>query len=301
MESVLVTSCDDIITLSASIIGNDIKRTYEWVQISGTAVNWLEDRFQTDVMFQQPVSRDDKVFSFYMDRGLSTEVKKDVLVTSVGKEEVKLARVSSDTGKMLGFVAEERAHTLVSMPGFSAYGQATIDNSDRTITWVNPLPSSFRSNVVQEKTIAPNFYSVQKANYYQHIDFFTSYKITSTLDMFGVIRQSQSLPFIPTPNPGVRDIDISEAAQFSGINARSRMNVLEIFTRELSTLEVGTDNAALSPLNSRGGSLSMLEIMTRELSQLVVPDETVSVSSHSTSKGVIKILETINNGLSTIG
>lgn len=301
VESVLVTGCDDIITLSAAVLGNSINRTYEWTQLSGALVIWLEDRFQSDVMFRQPALRDDKIFRFYMDRGLSTEITKDVLVTSVSKEDVRFDSISDGGATLTGFVASEGGTNLRAMPGFSDYGLVVINNPKKIIAWDNPGGSSFSFNSLQEYGSSPATYDVGKANYYENIKPLTTYKVKTTLDFFGVIREVLSTSFSYAQSPSIVDMAISDITAFTGISVKANISVLEVFTRELRPLTIDEDIVNLSSISSGGVGIRINEVITRELYPLTIDEDIVNLSPISSLSAQLKILEIMNIGLTTIG
>ena len=67
LDSVLPVTCSDVVTLNARVSGDLTGHTFEWSQLSGTPVTWPESVNQVNVMFQQPATRDDKIFRFTID------------------------------------------------------------------------------------------------------------------------------------------------------------------------------------------------------------------------------------------
>lgn len=82
IEHLRIVTCESIITLNAEVSNTDGTHTFEWVQIAGTPVEWLEDTHQITVMWRQPVIRDDKVFRFYVDRNTAHEMSDTMTVTA---------------------------------------------------------------------------------------------------------------------------------------------------------------------------------------------------------------------------
>ena len=87
IERVNLVGCALVITLKATQIGGGT-HTYEWEQVSGTPVNWLESRFQQVTTYEENQRRDDKRFLLWIDRGTPFEQVKETYVTTVGRDPV---------------------------------------------------------------------------------------------------------------------------------------------------------------------------------------------------------------------
>lgn len=300
VESVLVTSCDDIITLSATITGNAVNRTFEWVQISGTPVTWLEDRFQTDAMFQQPAMRDDKVFRFYMDRGLSTEIKRDVLVTSVGKEDVANVVPHVSSNLLRAFVSGDEATSLVMVPGFSAYGTYTLNNPDKVLMWKNTeSPLLSYSNIVVSATGQPDVVNpVGKSTYYAGVTMTATYTVQSVFASPAFDRTALSIPLTPITNNSFEQFDLSERIDPVPAISSAMLIKFEVLQPELVSLSY--DEQVSSTLPAVSSSLTVLNFTHLELYSYEPQVENLaSVVPNLSSKNTI--ISIADLGLTTLG
>lgn len=149
VDSVLPVTCNDIVTLNAILNGDPTGYTFEWVQMSGTPVIWLEDRDQTVVMFQQPVLRDDKVFRFYLNKGKSTERYKEVLVTAVPTDNYFLSQTkvySSCSVSALG--SPSIISYSLNIPVYRPPGSEAISDPQRAVLYNRPSGVSLNSSTL---------------------------------------------------------------------------------------------------------------------------------------------------------
>lgn len=159
VDSVLPVTCNDIVTLNAILNGDPTGYTFEWVQMSGTPVIWLEDRDQTVVMFQQPVLRDDKVFRFYLNKGKSTERYKEVLVTAVPTDNYFLSQTkiySSSSVSALG--SPSIISYILNIPVYRPPGSEAISDPQRAVLYNRP------SGVVLNSSTLPVVYLLEKTS-----------------------------------------------------------------------------------------------------------------------------------------
>lgn len=85
--------CSLVITLEAVLLDYDrkTKRSYEWIQLSGTTVEWLMPRTDLVTAFIQTTPPTEKVFRLYVDRGTIFEQYFDILVTPIFSDTVNLS------------------------------------------------------------------------------------------------------------------------------------------------------------------------------------------------------------------
>ena len=159
VDSVLPVTCNDIVTLNAVLNGDPTGYTFEWVQMSGTPVIWLEDRDQTVVMFQQPVLRDDKVFRFYLNKGKTTERYKEVLVTAVPTDNyyLSVSNFSSSCSISSLGVPSTIAYNL-NIPIYRPPGSEVISDPQRAVLYNRP------SGVVLNNSTLPVVYLLEKTS-----------------------------------------------------------------------------------------------------------------------------------------
>ena len=252
-------------------------------------------------MFRQPTQRDDKVFRFYMDRGLSTEVTKDVLVTSVGREIAHVAL--SNVSALQSWSTTEQPVSFLVSPGFSPYGSVTVNNAKRLLSWTNPLVGYFDRSTLNEESASPKSYSLGKQNYYPDLQANTAYSVTTHLNYFNILRQAKTPPmtFAAVNLSANQDMDVADACMISLDNRASNLTVVDRFTRELARLEAFDDVASVVPINGVSRPLQLLEVLQRSIGRLNSDDETVSLSLIDARVGKITILEIKTTGLTSIG
>ena len=116
LDSMMTVTCDDIITLSAQILGDITGHTFYWEQISGVPITWLEDQHQQSVMFQQPSDRGDKLFRFTLDKGLDIEKSKEIIVSAIPTDIIKTKNPVLVNVKH-GFIPEYQSDIYAMIPG----------------------------------------------------------------------------------------------------------------------------------------------------------------------------------------
>lgn len=148
LDSVLPVTCSDVVTLSARVSGDLTGHTFEWSQLSGTPVTWLESVNQTDVMFQQPSIRDDKIFRFTIDKGTAVAKYKDILVTAVPTDYLR-----SSVGIDASYEINIELSSTILVPMFRSAGSQVINDTNRALilpTIDNTLPTRISSIALQE-------------------------------------------------------------------------------------------------------------------------------------------------------
>jgi hypothetical protein len=269
VQTLMVVSCDTVITLVAQVIGILTDRTYEWVQLTGTPVDWLESRFQTSVMFNQTAVRDDKVFRFYVDKGKRTEAYKDVIVTAVPRDTATTVNESS-TFQCLPYTSSELIHSITALPGLSAVGQNATNSAVRMLTWINPLEIYFSSATVI-KTSLPTFSEVVNKTFYLNGVFWNeTYQLRALHDYYGVQRIVNSPAITLTQTGEYVDADASDKICLYASDMSVQSSILEVITRELVTLPFESDSA-MNFTASISGSFcagSILQILTIGISSI---------------------------------
>ena len=298
----MLVSCDINITLNAIVIGDLTGHTVEWAQLSGPPVVWLENIHQLSVMFEQPQIRNDKVFRFYIDKGTKDEIYREVLVTSVARDIVSFTSLASNYAVQHEWVSEEQVTGLKILPGLSAYGVATLNNTIHSLLWSNPAVSYFDSNVVERTDAAGvTLIPVGKANFLLNIDPAASYKINTTLWYQGVVQKNNQSASAFKPGLGL-EADSSDVAYFALNNKTfSASSILETVTRELIGAATPDEFTPLWFDSSSIVSIGVLETITRELAAASAPDESAPTWFDSSKSVTLKILEVSLVGLTSIG
>lgn len=164
LEEVLLVSCQDIITLNATIIGDTSDHTFFWEQIYGPAVTWLEPQNQLMVMFQKPFTSGDLFFRFWVDRFTQFQQYKDMIVSGTARENVvnafninnsalvktnvidiaisnTNAYTPANTNTNL-YMSPINSTTVFLIPdNFSPTGNYIYNTSNIVMKWTNPTPT----------------------------------------------------------------------------------------------------------------------------------------------------------------
>jgi hypothetical protein len=141
LEQMQLVTCQDIVTLNATVIGDGLTHNITWEQISGTPVTFLESVEQTMTTFRQPAIRDDKIFRFYVDKGLTTEKYRDILITSVSKDPIPTMSSNVAIVSYVGMVDRIYPYGQPAM-GSNGSNVVTLNNNIRSITWTQPTKSA---------------------------------------------------------------------------------------------------------------------------------------------------------------
>lgn len=86
LQTMKLVTCDDIITLHAQIDGFPGTAKFLWEQQTGIPVEWLEPVNQQSVTYKQTLIRDDKIFSFFVNKGTVLEQEYRITVTAIPRE-----------------------------------------------------------------------------------------------------------------------------------------------------------------------------------------------------------------------
>jgi len=245
IDAVLTVTCDNIVTLNAVIIGDPTGHTFLWTQITGTPVTWLENQDQTTVMFQQTVTRDDKVFRFTLDKGTFIEKNYEILVTAVPTDVIKttLPRplvMSSETSN------NNTDFTITAfLPVFRLAGSEVLNDTNRSFL-VSASELSLGKmpvfNVVKylngvstvEQTVTFD-YKGQKI--VSGLNTNTSYRLDNYNGGYaneGGYKSLSEMTFLGNPDLAITDADILQSTLTESIAVTS---VLEVISRTIVPME----------------------------------------------------------------
>lgn len=299
VQTLMIVSCDTVITLAATVTGSLANRTVEWVQMSGTTVNWLESRYQVSAMFTQSLVRDDKVFRFYIDRGRTTEMYQDVLVTAVPRDTLPdITPVVAVTG--LKYVASEMSTGLISIPALSPIGTSSVNNTLRMLTWTNSAEIYFSGASVIKLTSPVTTTALGKVNYISNLPIGPTYRIDSLLDYYGIQRITSSALISTSVINGYVDADASDAVSCTVSVGPFTNSVLEVITRELATIAPIEDTVNPNFTN-QAVQLTTLEVITRELTQAPLQSDSMAFLIATDLPVAGSILQVLSVGISTLG
>lgn len=301
LDAVLTVTCDDIITLHATLIGDLTNHTFLWEQVSGTPVIWLEDQDQQTVMFQQPAVRDNKVFRFTLDKGTYIAKFRDILVTAIPTELVKTTVISSGlSGKYSKSL--EITNMSVLMPAFKPAGSEVLNDTDRAVLLTTGslygMPLTVNEYVAGVDVPIANYTFNNPLSSLVYINGLTvdknyNLKIDNGYEL-GVsdYKNIASQTFNYRPDYAVTDID--SLATGIQINNGGLSSIVEVITREVIGNTDSQETISLSEglsLANRGLS-SIVEIIDRSVVSNEESQDTVSISNMSlNNKGLTAIVE----------
>lgn len=277
----LPVTCDNIVMLSATVLGDPSGHTFEWEQISGEPVIWLESVYQTNVMFQQPATRDDKIFHFVVDKGKAIEKRYEVLVTAIPTD---ILTTSISSGNSLVTSARygiTGSTTMSLVPAFGMPGSIEINNPTRALVFNAPYkrPTDPKAPIV------------------------TLYEYNSgSLDSLGIINYDTYLQLTAAVN--VLSVDKTYILGTNTFGAVDYSNAVSYPSSNFLTyIELAITDSTLykTSLNSEGLFLeSNKEVIRRELITLENNDTLPVPGLYETQTSVFSIVERITRSLTGI-
>lgn len=138
--TIQLVSCQDIVTLTGTVLSDPTGHTYYWEQTAGPAVTWLEPQNQLDVTFQKPAVFVDLIFRLWIDRYTPFQQYKDVIVTGVARDDFTSALNSGVAGSSTASLPGVSNPYII--PGPAAAGSVSLNNTTRTLVWTNPSAPS---------------------------------------------------------------------------------------------------------------------------------------------------------------
>lgn len=318
LDSVLPVTCSEVVTLSARVSGDLTGHTFEWSQISGAPVTWLESVNQTDVMFQQPATRDDKIFRFTIDKGTAVAKYKEILVTAVSTDTIKSSL--NHTGTIGSFALSSMATELTYLyqaPAIREAGSVQINDTNKSVIFISPtqlLTTPGNQYSVNLMVKSGNSYQLLSNNSLSDISYNSTtfingagldavYKLQAVIGnntqdtvTFSTSSYTQSLN---------GDIGITDETVFSTNISDTKTNgeIIEVISRSLVGLEINEveDIYGFSVLNTSVNS-EVLETMSRTLISLELNDVDDLVASSIYSIPVVsEILEIKSYTYSSLG
>lgn len=130
-DSLVLASCQEIISLNANVIGDVANRTYLWEQIFGPAVEWLEPQNQLSVLYRR-IGSGDTGFRFWVDKGQPSQRFRDTIVSSAARETFENEVFKLPLGK-ISLVGSPSS--LQFAPSFSA-DEVSFNSQNRILTFV---------------------------------------------------------------------------------------------------------------------------------------------------------------------
>lgn len=318
VESTLSVTCSDYVTLNASLVGDLTGHTFEWVQLSGEPVTWMESRYQPNVTFLQPAIRNDKVFRFYLDRNTIYEKVGEILVTAIPTDYVtsSIGSIRTVSSSSLNSLSGELTYQYL-LPAFESAGTTLVNNPNRSVVFSavsQTLVPSIQPFSIQLLTKeGANYATVTTVNLSGVTPGASTYINGGIVDTIHLLQAvtgnttqatdhfSISSTYLATSG----DIGISDETplNISITTTSTATEILETISRALLTLDVGdVDDSVVLTVASVATTTEILETIIRTLLLLDVDDveDTVSFSPGSIST-ITEILEIKSFQYSSLG
>ena len=314
-RTLLVVTCEEIITLYSGLVGNPTGHTFEWEQQTGTPVEWLEDRFQQDVMFRQPGNvRDDKVFRLYIDRGLPYSQEFTVLVTAVPTEFVPVTTTYRDSSGVPTLGGDSITFRGI-MPALGGPGVLYTDHdklmvafdiprlydetrTDRTVSLMSYRNGGFE---VEQTLINPS----GSTHHINNAPKNTRLKLVySAKDDAGNLLVNETSEFSQVyPTPSVKEQAYTDGDVFPLANSMSPVTndtILEVRITELIPMTV-TGDVYSSTVQTPPNEATVLQVVTRELALYTAEPEYYNFNGKRDMGSTATILEVRKLDYSSLG
>jgi hypothetical protein len=272
VDSVLLASCQEIVTLNATIIGDASAHTFLWEQIAGPPVIWLEPQNQITVLYQKPNTPGDATFRFWIDKNTQFQQFRDLTVTSEALETVE-TQISAARGGVISFIGAPQ--NLYFAPTFSNYEAVTRNQQNRLLMYDGATALThldkqvgYEINRIENGT-AQVIATVQPSTLYYGLVFpNTTYSVSTLYDQFTrrVIATSSPASFLNTDD---ELIDTSEIAAPTVFSSPGTISLFQRTFLELLSVETPEDSAISSSHTGLGtGEISLFQRTTLTLVEL---------------------------------
>jgi hypothetical protein len=288
LDSMMTVTCDDIITLSANILGDSTGHTFLWEQIDGIPVTWLEAQNQQSVMFQQPSDRSDKVFRFTLDKGLDFEKSKEIIVSAIPTEIIKTNNIGIINTNH-GFIPEYIYDVYAMIPGERYTEGQTWNDVNRSLLFSPKLHIGYEISLVDNSTgsSVDTMYIDYKKNTGANIDYMflnnaiTDKSYTVTVSDGKVTESLPAVSFTTKNYPSKMELLIVDEIIRSTVKYPFiELEVLEVRNvtiQNMSTEDIIEYSDGVRKSNELQEH-SVLEVMTRTLSTKNDDEELFSTS-----------------------
>jgi hypothetical protein len=243
LQKMMLVSCQDIVTLDATLIGTPIgPQTYNWVQLSGSPVTWLEPQNQASSTFQQPSNRNDKVFRFWLDQGTRWQQYADITITSVALDTFSqppaIAPIFVRTGLATQIV--KPPYSIEPAPTDNQLGVVVLNNTERMVVFQPVTDTQFVShyqlNKLQIGSTTEEQHIPFKVNYFRGLELGSVYRIDTVLNNNGFISQLKG-SVVTAVLPANNELAVMEKSPIHVANVTRGINFTKnTISRELETL-----------------------------------------------------------------
>lgn len=312
--AIQLVSCQDIVTLTGTVLSDPTGHTYYWEQTGGVPVTWLEEQNQLDVTFQKPSIFVDLFFRLWIDRYTPFQQYKDIIVTGTARDDLIYAVAQTSTGSSSTDLPGVSNTLLV--PGPSAPGTVTINNVAKTLVWTNPsveLPSIYTGHQLYlnsggVKTLLADI-PFTSTSYNSGITpaVNTSYIIRTTADILGV---GQLIQFTDVAAPGtVYDTSLLTIDGSDSVTAIALMQAStgesDYFQTQILTLTALnlSDDVSTQLIISPPGNLEVFQSQILSLESIPGSlEDTVSYALNTTIYGSLSVFQVqLSDGITVIG
>jgi hypothetical protein len=304
LQKILLVSCQDIITLDAVLIGTpNGPQTYLWTQQSGSPVTWLEDQDQTMVTFQQPVTRDDKVFRFWLNKGTSYQQYADILVTLINLDSFNkpthgplMYRRGTDAQTVQGPFGGRPASNS-NQPGV-----VVLNNASRMIQFNSPTNAQYLFSVIASAIIDGVKTEIAEipitVNYLDNLDGDIAYQLDSVFDISGYSTAISGPVYMPRPSVG-QELAFIEPVNVGIGRTRGITGTTSTITRTLDSFE--TDLDTMTGQISNRGLTATTNTVTRSLETFSTDEDTFPGGYNNIARGLTFTKTVTNASYSSIG
>lgn len=293
----LPVTCNNIVMLSATVLGDPTGHTFEWEQISGEPVIWLESVYQTNVLFQQPATKDDKIFHFVVDKGKNIEKRYEVLVTSMPTD-ILTTSISSGNALVTSRTYGITGSTTMSLvPAFGLPGSIEINNPTRALVFNAPYKRSTDPKapvVTLYEYNSGSLDSLGVTNYDTYLQLTAAINTLSVdktyilgIDTFGVVDYSNTISYPSSNFLTYIELAITDSTLYkTSLNSEGLFleSNKEVIRRELITLENNDTVSASGLFETQTSIFSIVERITRTLTGI---DQEETTENFTTSLSLI--------------
>jgi hypothetical protein len=290
VDSVLLVSCQDIITIRATILGDTKNHSYYWEQIEGSQVEWLEDRNQAIVTYRKvPNFAGETVFRFWVDKNTPFQQFRDLVVTGNARDSIGIsARTETPSSLNYNYLA---AFNLAILPAISVAGTSTVNNQSSILQFELPnvlLPQTRgnlfiakleNGNLITERQIAGNvFFGPMAAN--------KSYSVISSYKTGASEILVASQPAANVKNSSVVTVDTTEELNTTVDELfKSEMVLFQRTSIELQPLDVPPEVAVIGVTQQYTSGLSPFQKIGAELVFIDQLEDQVTINNSSVGFG----------------
>lgn len=311
VEKILLTSCQNIVTLNAQVFGNIAGHTFYWEQTGGPPVIWLEPQNQLTVMYEKNPSQSgqDCFFRLYVDRYTEFEQVFDLIVSGIARDDPVL----NITNNQNGLVSYPTTSTFGIFPYYTYSPNYTIDNSRIIITFGVPFLGNGAEyfKFVLYRVEDENLIQIQELSIDDRIfadpDPNKKYLIRYYFKVSGVYEDYYDSEVISINLNGYNDqFKLDTGDVFNAISSKNisgNVSVFQVNLTEISNLN-NEENVILPIYNKSIGNISTYQIQLTTLEELPETPEELDIKLNTINKvaGTTSVFQVqVSDGITIIG